>query len=114
VIYDNTVGSLSATHFTKYCRKSGCSLQIHYGYSSSGSNSDIIYDKNALDLLYFMSSRETRFSMRLLKHFDSLNVCWVRLATSKALKFTMITMTTIIHQIKVTGTQKYSIAKYHI
>lgn len=72
VTYDNTVGSLPATHFTKYCRKTGCSLQQHYGYSTSGSNSDnIIYDKNALDLPYFMSSRETRFSVRLLKHFDS-------------------------------------------
>ena len=70
VIYDNIMGSLPATHYTKYCRKPGCSFQQHYGYSSSGSN-NFVYDENALDLPYFMCSRETGFSMKLLKRFDS-------------------------------------------
>ena len=67
VIHDNTMGSIPAIHYTKYCRKPGCSLQQHYGYSSSGNSDNVTYDENILDLPYFMSSRETGFSMKLLK-----------------------------------------------
>ena len=31
VIYDEQLGTLPATHYTRYCRKSGCSFQQHYG-----------------------------------------------------------------------------------
>ena len=51
---------MPAIHYTRYCRNSGCSFQQHYGYFT-----------HALELTYFMSSRETGFAMKLLIRFDS-------------------------------------------
>ncbi len=33
-VYDDHLGTLPGTHYTKYCRRRGCSLQQHYGYYS--------------------------------------------------------------------------------
>ena len=70
-IYDDHFGTLHATHFTKHCRKLRCSYQQHYGFSTRGDSSEITYDSDWLRLPYFMSSRETAFSISMLKRFDS-------------------------------------------
>ena len=58
------MGSVSGTHFRKYCQ--------HY---SSGCNSingfDAIYDEDWYSLPFFMSSRETAFETSLLTQFDA-------------------------------------------
>lgn len=71
VIYDEELGTLLAVHYTRYCRKSGCSFQQHYGYYTQGSAESVIYNDDALELTYFMSTRETGFTMKLLRRFDS-------------------------------------------
>lgn len=71
VLYDDKLGTLPAIHYTRYCRKSGCSFQQHYGYYTCGSLDDVIYNDDALDLSYFMCSRETGFTTKLLIRFDS-------------------------------------------
>lgn len=70
-LYDPTFGSMPAIHYTRYCRKKGCSLQQHYGYYTKGDSSEITYNDDALSLSYFMCSRESAFSMEILKKFDS-------------------------------------------
>ena len=70
-LYDSAFGSVPAIHYTRYCRKKGCSLQQHYGYYTKGVSSEITYNYDALSLSYFMCSRESAFSMEILKKFDS-------------------------------------------
>ena len=69
-IYDDNLGTVSSTHFTRYCRKKGCSYQQHYGFSTQGDSSEVTYDLNWHSLPYFMSSRETAFSMDMLRRLD--------------------------------------------
>ena len=69
-IYDDNVGTLPGTHYTKYCRKRGCSFQQHYGYYSQGDTGDVKYDDDWSKLPYFMSTRETALSMDMLCRFD--------------------------------------------
>jgi len=70
-IYDDRLGTLPATHFTKYCRKQGCSYQQHYSYSTQGASSEVTYDSDWKSLPYFMSSRETAFSVDMLQRLDT-------------------------------------------
>ena len=69
VIYDH-LGTVPAIHYTKYCRKIGCSLQQHYGYYTFGGDAKVYYDDDCLDLPYFMCSWETAFSVEILKKYD--------------------------------------------
>ena len=70
VIYDDYNGTLPALHFNRYCRKKGCLLQQHYGYYTQGDSSAVVYNIDALGLPYFMCTRETGFSIQLLKKLD--------------------------------------------
>ena len=70
VIYYHKLGTIPAIHYTKYCRKRGCTYQQHYGYHSIGDGNGVIYDSNCLSLPYFMSSRESAFDMKVLNRFD--------------------------------------------
>lgn len=70
-LYDDKLGTVQAVHFTKYCRKRGCSYQQHYGFSTHGDTNEVTYDQEWHLLPYFMSSRETAFSMDLLCRLDS-------------------------------------------
>lgn len=70
-IYDDSLGTISSTHYTKYCRKRGCSLQQHYGYYTEGDASKVKYDEDWYALSYFMSTRETAFSMNMLHRLDT-------------------------------------------
>lgn len=65
VLYDHELGTLPALHYTRYCRKSGSSFQQHYGYCTCGNLDNVIYNDDALDLPYFMCSRETGFTKKL-------------------------------------------------
>ena len=69
-VFDEELGTLNATHYTKYCRRKGCSYQQHYGYYSVGSGSEIFYERSCLEMSYFVSSRETAFSTGMLKKLD--------------------------------------------
>ena len=70
-IYDDRLGSLQATHFTKYCRRRGCSHQQYYGFSTKGDSSEVLYDPDWQSLPYFLSSRETGFAVDILRRLDS-------------------------------------------
>ena len=71
VIYDHELGTMPTIHYTRYCRTKGCSFQQHYGYYSKGDTDSIIYNSDALDQTYFMASRETGFTLNLLRRLDS-------------------------------------------
>lgn len=70
-LYDDHRGTLPATHFTKYCRKSGCSFQQDYGFSTKGESKEVTYDLDWQLLPFFMSSRETAFTLIMLQRLDS-------------------------------------------
>ena len=55
-LYTNDFGTLPATHFRKYCHnaRKGCSFTQHYGFSSSSTSTEYIYDTNWLELPYFV------------------------------------------------------------
>ena len=69
VIYDDNIGSLPATHFYKTCSKSTCGCVQYYGYYVTGEK--VYYSPNWETLPYFVSSRESAFSMGLLKRFNA-------------------------------------------
>ena len=71
VIYDQELGTMSAIHYTRYCRTKGCSFQQHYGYYTKGDTDNVVYNSDALDQPYFMVSRETGFAVNLLRRLDS-------------------------------------------
>jgi hypothetical protein len=70
IIYDDKLGTQPATHYTRYCRRKGCSLQQHCGYCTLGDSGKIEYDDKWRDEPYFMSSRETAFCMDMLNRLD--------------------------------------------
>ena len=69
-VYDDNFGTMPGTHYTKYCRRRGCSFQQHYGYFSCGDSSDVKFDDDWYTLSYFMSTRETAISMDMLQRLD--------------------------------------------
>ena len=68
-LYTDTLGTVSATHFHKYCSKGckGCKLIQFYGYYKCGDG----YNDNWKSLPYLVSSQETGFEMCMLERFDS-------------------------------------------
>ena len=74
VVYDDNMGSVPGSHFHKYCTNRSCGCTQYYGYYTTGGNqstSQVIFTNNWEALPYFVSSRETVFSMTLLKRFHS-------------------------------------------
>ena len=73
VLYTESLGTVPALHYHKFCQKwrHGCKLVQYYGYTTNGENSGLNYDENWNTLPYFVSSRETAFETKLLKHFDA-------------------------------------------
>lgn len=69
-IYDDRLGTLIGTHYTKYCRKKGCSFQQHYGYSTLGHRDEMKYDSDWSSLPYFMCTCETSISLDMLHRLD--------------------------------------------
>lgn len=68
VVYSDDIGTLTGTHFRKYCSQQykGCPFTQHYGYHQIGNDGEIQYDDNCLDLPYFLSSHMTAFQTKLL------------------------------------------------
>ena len=70
-IYDDTLGTVMATHYCKYCRRPGCSYQQYYGFSTQGKLGEVVYDSDWQSLPYFMSSRDTAFALEMLQRLDA-------------------------------------------
>lgn len=74
-LYTDTMGTVPATQFRKYCQnyRKGCTFTQHYSYHSLTDDGDanIIYDDNWADLPYFVSTSKTAFSTKLLERFDA-------------------------------------------
>ena len=69
-VYDDALGTLPGTHYTKYCRRGGCSFQQHYGYYTIGDSSEVTYDQEWSVQEYFLATRETAISMDMLHRLD--------------------------------------------
>jgi hypothetical protein len=67
-VYTDSLGTVTANHFHKYCTTKGCNLVQYYGYSKCGSTTQ--YDNEWHKLPYFISSQETGFEMIMLEQFD--------------------------------------------
>ena len=69
VLYDEKYGTIPGAHFHKFCPKQTCSFIQYYGdYSTQG---HVIFNHDWSSLPYFISSRETGFSMDILKQLDA-------------------------------------------
>lgn len=64
-VYHDQLGTLPGTHYTRYCRRKGCSFQQHYGYYTEGDSSEVRYDDDWSKEQVFMSSGETAFSIHV-------------------------------------------------
>jgi len=73
VVYTQEYGTINGTHFWKYYQNHGhgCPFTQHYGYSTTGSESQIEYDSDSLKLPYFLSSNMTAFQTSMLHHFTA-------------------------------------------
>ena len=75
-VYDDKIGIVPGTHFQKYCSNRGCGYTYYYGYYTTGgtcsshSSSHTLYEPDWESLPYFISSRETAFSISL-RQFNS-------------------------------------------
>ena len=67
-VYSNEFGTVSSTHFRKYCQNNwkGCQFTQHYGFYMTGNESEVIYDDDFMKLPYFVSSHMTVFETKLL------------------------------------------------
>ncbi len=41
IVYNDNLGTILGTHYTKYCRRKECSFQQHYGYSTVGRSDEM-------------------------------------------------------------------------
>ena len=73
VVYDDSRGTLPASHFHKYCSRRICPFIQYYGYYTKGGPQScaVIYNSDWNSLPYFVSSKETAFSMDMLKRLDA-------------------------------------------
>lgn len=58
-------------HITTKCANRSCGLTQFYGYTTAGRDSEIHFNDDWQSLPYFLSSRESVFSMQLLRQFHS-------------------------------------------
>ena len=71
IVYHDSYGSLPGSHYHKYCNKRSCGFTQYYGYYTMKGSTSVYYDSDWKSFPYFVSSRETVFSMKLLEHFDA-------------------------------------------
>ena len=71
IVYDDVNGSMPGSHYHKYSKNRSCGLTQYYGYYTDGGSSSVYYNSDWRTLPYFVSSRETVFSMKLMKQFDA-------------------------------------------
>lgn len=72
VIYQELQGTTCGTHFCKYCQNNhkGCSFTQHYGFYTKGMEQEVVYDRDCLDLPFFLSTNMTAFETRMLQKFS--------------------------------------------
>lgn len=73
VVYSNDLGTVTGTHFRKYCQNNwkGCPFTQHYGFYTKGIESEAVYDDDFSQLPYFVSSHMTVFQTKLLCHLTA-------------------------------------------
>lgn len=72
IVYDKDMGTLPGSHFHKCCTNQACGCTQYYGfYTTGGSSSEVIFNPDWASLPYFVSSRESVFSIELLKQFNA-------------------------------------------
>ena len=73
VIYSDDLGTVSGTHFRKYCQNNwkGCPFTQHYGFYTNVNESEAVYDDDYTQLPYFFSSHMTVFETKLLCHLTA-------------------------------------------
>jgi hypothetical protein len=70
-VYDDVMGSVPGTHFHKTCSNRACGMTQFYGYTTYGKSPEVHFDADWESLPFFISSRESVFSMQQLRRFDS-------------------------------------------
>ena len=65
------MGTIPGSHYHKTCSNRLCGATQFYGYTSSGHSTEIHFNRDWESLPYFVSSRESVFSTKLLRQFDS-------------------------------------------
>lgn len=70
IVYTDTMGSVSGSHFHKYCSNIKCYFVQYYGYYTSGGSGEVFYNSNWKSFPYFVS-KETAFSIDLLNRFNA-------------------------------------------
>ena len=74
-LYTDTMGTIPASHYYKYCQKSrsGCKFIQHCGYYSIGDVEPTCrhFNDDWSTLQYFVSSQETAFELSMLLKFDA-------------------------------------------
>jgi len=71
VIYDQQMGTIPGSHYHKTFINRACSVTHFYCYTTAGSSSEVHFDPDWESQPYFVSSRESVFSLQLLRQFDS-------------------------------------------
>lgn len=71
VVYDDVMGAIPGSHFHKYCSNRSCGCTQYYGYYTISQSNQVHFNSEWQTLPYFVSSRETVFSMSLIRRFDS-------------------------------------------
>ena len=73
VVYSEDIGTVSGTHFRKYCenQSKGCHFVQHYGFYSDEDSEGVVYDSDYVKLPFFMSTNMTAFQMKLLQRFTA-------------------------------------------
>lgn len=77
VIYDDQRGTLPGSHFHKTCTNTSCDFTQYYGYyttkraKSSKDSCEVFFYSDWHTLAYFISTRETVFTMSALSRFNS-------------------------------------------
>ena len=69
VIYDTKYGTIPGAHFHKFCPRQTCSFTQYYGYYSTENR--IMFNAEWRSLPYFISSRDTAFSLDILTQLDA-------------------------------------------
>jgi hypothetical protein len=71
VIYDDIMGTVPGSHYHKYCSSRSCRFTQYYGYYTTGESTGVYYNSDWESLPYFVSSRETSFSIDFLRRINA-------------------------------------------
>ena len=96
VVYSNDLGTVSGTHFRKYCQNNwkGCPFTQHYGFHTEGNESEVVYDDDFSQLPYlshhsWLCSKQSCWATLLLRCY------WDKSHTDRDLKSSTMFMDTI-------------------